>query len=122
MIDLNPPKKFILSVSNIVIIVFLCCCFTLPAQENKDKYVQVGDSLYTYRITTRNDSYGYDIFRKGKLLIRQPIVPGEPGNKGFVTPTAARIAAELVIKKLQHGEMPPTVSREELIKAGALKQ
>lgn len=66
-------------------------------------------------------TFGYDILADGRLLIHQPSVPGLPGNKGFDTKQAAGNVAQLVIKKIKKGEMPPTVSVEEMKKLKAIK-
>ncbi len=76
----------------------------------------------TYKITnTADNTYCYDIFSDGKLMIRQPSIPGMPGNKGFKTKANAEKVAQLVLKKIKKGEMPPSVTKEEMQKVGALK-
>ena len=47
--------------------------------------------------------------------------PGMPGNSGFKTDADARKVAEAVISKLKKGEMPPTVSEEELKQLNIVK-
>lgn len=80
------------------------------------------NSKVTYKvIDAANKSFGYDIFADGRLLIHQPSVPGLPGNKGFDTKQSAEKIAELVIKKIKKGEMPPTISIEEMKKLKAIK-
>jgi hypothetical protein len=37
-----------------------------------------------------------------------------PGNEGFKTKEAAAKVAELVISKMKKGEMPPSITIEEL--------
>lgn len=61
-------------------------------------------------------SYGYDIYNADKLMIHQPSVPGAPGNKGFKTKADAGNVAKLVMTKIKNGEMPPSVSSDELKK------
>ena len=71
----------------------------------------------TYAITSNNDkTFGYDIFNDGKLLVRQPTIPGRPGLAGFKTRTDAEKVAKLVIGKIKQGQMPPTVEEKELKK------
>lgn len=78
------------------------------------------DSL-TYKILTNNNkTYGYDILNHGKVLIHQASIPGVSGNKGFDSKNNAQKVAVLVIKKIRKGEMPPTVTKEELKKLGVL--
>lgn len=79
-------------------------------------------SDYQFKITeTKNNSYCYDIFKGDKLLIHQTSIPGIPGNEGFRSKTDAEKIARLVIGKLERGEMPPSVSKEELQKLKVLQ-
>lgn len=71
------------------------------------------DTIYRI-ITAAGNTYGYDILVNSKLLIHQPSIPGIAGSKGFATKAAAEKAARLVIKKLQQGIMPPTITIAEL--------
>lgn len=85
----------------------------------KNSYTTVNDStsksLYSYEVIhSVNDSWGYDIYKGKKLFIHQLNIPGFPGNDGFKTRTDAEKVALLVIGKLKNGEMPPSVSNEEL--------
>ncbi|MBL7696908.1 MAG: DUF4907 domain-containing protein [Chitinophagaceae bacterium] len=68
----------------------------------------------TYRITSFQNFYGYEIFINNQPVIRQKNVPGVAGNHGFVTKADAVKTAKLVIKKLKQGMMPPSVTRYEL--------
>jgi hypothetical protein len=77
-------------------------------------------SSLTYKIiNSANQTYGYDILSDGKLLIHQPSIPGMPGNKGFKSKQSSEKVAQLVISKVKKGEMPPTVTKEELQKLKA---
>jgi hypothetical protein len=58
--------------------------------------------------------YGYTLLRDGKPLIRQPFVPAVPGRMPFPDSLTARRAGELALRKLDAGEFPPALSREEL--------
>jgi Domain of unknown function (DUF4907) len=67
-------------------------------------------------------TYGYDIFADdGKLLIHQTSIPALPGNDGFQTKEDAIKIALLVIEKIRKGEMPPTISIQEMKQLNALK-
>ncbi|MEO8067201.1 MAG: DUF4907 domain-containing protein [Flavobacteriales bacterium] len=69
----------------------------------------------SYRIIDApNGTFGYDILSDGKLLIHQTNVPGRPGNNGCPTGEQAKKLSALVMEKIQRGEMPPTVTTEEL--------
>ncbi|MBK6540904.1 MAG: DUF4907 domain-containing protein [Flavobacteriales bacterium] len=73
----------------------------------------------TYRIIDApNGTFGYAILSDGELLIQQTNMPGQPGVEGCRTKADAEKLAELVIGKIRHGEMPPTVSNEELKNLG----
>jgi hypothetical protein len=73
----------------------------------------------TYRIIDApNGTYGYDILSNGRLFVHQTNVPGLPGNEGCRTREQAEQLAALVITKVQKGEMPPTVTTEELKELG----
>jgi hypothetical protein len=55
-----------------------------------------------------------------RLLIHQPSIPGLRGNEGFKTKANAENVAKLVIEKLKKGEMPPTVTIDEMKKLKVL--
>ena len=112
----------------IAILFFSGICFfsngqTAPASQ--PQFPEAGTtskSKLTYKIINgANQTYGYDIFSDGKLLIHQPSIPGMPGNEGFKTKQSSEQVAQLVINKVKKGEMPPTVSKEELKKLKAIK-
>ena len=65
-------------------------------------------------IPAPHNTWGYDILRDNKIFIHQPNKPGLPGNEGFIAKKDAIKVAQLVIAKIKKGEMPPTVSPEEL--------
>lgn len=71
-------------------------------------------------IPAANNTYSYDVLADGKIFIHQPSKPGLPGNKGFTTKAAAEKVAKLVITKIKNGEMPPSVTTEELKKLNVL--
>lgn len=76
---------------------------------------QFQQSNITYKIIdAEGNTYGYDIYTDGKLMIHQPSKPGMAGNRGFDTKEAASKIAELVVSKIKKGEMPPSVSAEEV--------
>lgn len=70
---------------------------------------------YTYKIVpTINNTWCYDIYKNSKMLIHQTNMPGLPGNEGFKKKSDAGKVARLVIKKLKNGEMPPSVTADEM--------
>lgn len=69
----------------------------------------------THRIIDApNGTYGYEILADGKLLVRQTNIPAQPGITGCETKDDAEKLATLVADKVKRGEMPPTVTKEEL--------
>jgi len=71
-------------------------------------------------IPAESNTFGYDIYVNGAVIIHQPSRPGLPGNSGFTSEEDAMKVAELVIKKIRNNEMPPTVTIEELRMLGVL--
>jgi hypothetical protein len=71
----------------------------------------------TYKIIdVCNNTFCYDVFAEGRLMIHQTSMPAMNGNDGFKTKADAEKVALLVIDKIKNGEMPPTVSIDELKK------
>ena len=88
---------------------------SIPALAQKTTVTGEQQTTYTYKIITLPDkTYGYDVFANGKLLVHQATIPAMPGNSGFATKKDATKVAELVIRKLKDGIMPPTITVEEL--------
>jgi hypothetical protein len=67
-----------------------------------------------------NNTWGYEILVDNKMKIYQPNIPGFPGNEGFKTKAGAEKVAKLVIDKMKTGEMPPTITTEEMKKLDVL--
>ena len=80
------------------------------------------DTKLTYKIIDApKHTYGYDVFADGRLMIHQASVPALPGNEGFKTKEGAIKVALLVIDKIKQGEMPPTVSIDEMKKLNVIQ-
>lgn len=80
-------------------------------------FIQKPSTKFTYKIIDApHNTFGYDIYSEGKLLIHQNSIPGLAGDKGFSSKANAEKVALFVIDKLKAGEMPPTVSIEDLKK------
>ena len=73
-----------------------------------------GAALNYRIIDAPNGTFGYDILSNGRLFVHQTNVPGMPGIEGCRTREQAEQLAQFVIGKVQKGEMPPTVTVEEL--------
>jgi len=110
-----------------ILSIFFFCIFIANAQEQSiptsfPEASQFSDSKFTYKIIDGiNKTFGYDIYVDGKLIIHQPSIPAMQGNEGFKIKPDAEKVAELVIVKIKKGEMPPTVSSEELKKLEVVK-
>jgi hypothetical protein len=76
----------------------------------------------TYKIIDApKHTYSYDVFADGRLMIHQPSAPALPGNEGFKTKEDATKVALLVIETIKKGEMPPTISIDEMKKLNVIK-
>jgi hypothetical protein len=106
---------------SIILVLFLTAMTTdVFAQNNKTKLPSASahsHSKLTYKIIDAgNSTYGYDIYSNNSLLIHQNSIPGVAGNQGFDTKAKAGKVAKLVISKINAGQMPPTVTIEDLQK------
>ena|SRR5215204_6073105 len=65
-------------------------------------------------ISSIDNTYGYEILINGKAVIRQNNIPSLPGLTGFKRKEDAQKAAQLVLKKITAGIMPPSIEKHEL--------
>ena len=72
-------------------------------------------------IDAARHTYCYDVFADGRIMIHQTSVPALPGNEGFKTKEDATKVALLVIEKIKKGEMPPTISIDEMKQLNVIK-
>jgi len=69
----------------------------------------------TFKIYKNADkTFGYDILKDSKIFIHQPTIPAMIGTKGFIQKKSAINVAALVVYKIEHGILPPSVSHFEL--------
>jgi hypothetical protein len=109
-----------------LVVIFTTVCINAqqqPKQENTAAQASAStNTKLSYEIIDApNHTYGYDVFADGKLLIHQTSIPALPGNEGFKTKADAEKVALLVIDKIRKGEMPPTVTIEEMKKLTVIK-
>ena len=71
-------------------------------------------------INVPENQFGYYIMIDGKMYIEQKSIPAVQGNNGFATKADAEKIAKLAIEKIRQGEMPPTISIEELKEQGVI--
>jgi len=80
------------------------------------------DTKLTYKvIDAPKHTYGYDVLADRRLMIHQTSAPALPGNEGFKTKEDATEVALLVIAKIKKGEMPPTISIDEMKRLNVIK-
>lgn len=80
------------------------------------------DANLTYKIIDiTGGTYGYDVYDGTKLIIHQNSMPAIPGNQGFSSKADASKVAEKVIAKIKKGEMPPTITVEDLKEMNVIK-
>lgn len=115
----------------IALIFFQCITIAIlfaqtPAAQDKSATQFPTSSAYTntnltYKIIDApNNTFGYDVFADGRLMIHQTSIPAMPGNEGFKTKEDAEKVAQLVVEKIKRGEMPPTISEEEMKKLNVI--
>jgi hypothetical protein len=112
------------------VIVLLCLTvldYAAIAQEKKETKVEFpkaadfNNAKLNYKIIPgEHNGFGYDIYSNGRLTIHQATIPAVAGNNGFKTKDKAERVAKLVIEKIKKGEMPPTLSIEEMKKLKAI--
>ncbi|HUR31862.1 MAG TPA: DUF4907 domain-containing protein [Saprospiraceae bacterium] len=86
----------------------------LEAMKKKLAEDMAGRELTYFIINVPDEKFGYSIFIDGKMYIEQRTIPAVEGNNGFSKKEDAEKVAQLVIEKIKQGEMPPTISVEEL--------
>ena len=107
--------------------IFFALCLNAqqqPKQENAAaQFPQTSvNTKLTYKIIdAANHTYGYDVLADDRLVIHQKSIPAMPGNEGFKAKANASKVAQLVIDKIKKGEMPPTVTIEEMKKLKVIK-
>ena len=114
------------------LLIFIALAISLTLHAQTDPALSTGiqrsqsvetnkNASYTYSIIPApNKTWGYDIYMEKRLFIHQPGVPGLPGNEGFKSKASAGKVAKLVIEKIKKGELPPSVTIEEMKKLKVL--
>jgi len=89
-----------------------------PAKKSNNAYDAYKIEVRTFQEGTQG--WGYDILLNGEPHIHQPHIPAVSGNQGFKDEASARKAANLIVWKMKHNIMPPSISTEELDSLGVL--
>ena len=79
-------------------------------QEGKQTTIKYSCKVFS----SINRTWCYDIYKNDKVFIHQTSIPAASGNQGFKTKADAKKVARLVIEKLEKGEMPPSVTIDEM--------
>ena len=96
-----------------IILLLSFISFKISAQQLEHK--KINKSILTYSIVnTVNNTFGYEVYSNNKKIIQQNVIPCLNGNEGFKTKASAEKVAQLVVKKIEKGQMPPSVSIEEM--------
>lgn len=66
--------------------------------------------LETHKV---ENGWGYNIFKKNKVIIKQDIIPGLPVKKPFATEKDAIVVGKLMVEKLKN-KKKPSISFKEL--------
>ena len=89
-----------------------------PKENGVNPYADA--NLKTEVFMNEDKTFGYLILLNGSPMIRQPNIPGLPGNAGFQDAQKAEKTAGLVLLKIRKNIMPPAVTSEELDSLGVL--
>jgi hypothetical protein len=77
--------------------------------------------LQYFVIKADSGTYGYSIYANGNLYINQTTIPAISSNKGFADTSTAATIAKLAIQRIKQGEMPPTITIDDLRNANITK-
>ena len=87
-----------------------------PVQDTSGRQDKSGSGI-TFKIIPGESGapgFGYDIYLEGKLYVHQPTIPAVSGNRTFTSEQKAIRAAQLVVYKIEHNILPPTIEIREL--------
>mgnify|MGYP001271692802 CR=1 FL=1 len=103
--------------------------FTAEAQVSKSEKQIYTSGKYINRIPTEgkktieysfkllqlnNNTFGYEVFANGVLILRQDEYPGRGAGNGFQSEKDATIIAQVIISKLQRPVAPPVLSAQQV--------
>jgi hypothetical protein len=93
----------------------------MAKQKAENKKTAAKTHFQYFVIKAENNTYGYDIYADGNIYIHQSSIPAVGGNNGFSDTAAAGYTARFAIKKIKQGELPPTITVDELKKLHVIK-
>jgi Domain of unknown function (DUF4907) len=118
-------KRIYLLFSHIVIFIS-ADAQVLPTKPTKKELAKIktanikkatATQLQYFIIKADSGTYGYSIYANGNLYIQQTTIPAMAGSVGFNDTLSAATIAKLTIQKIKQGEMPPTITVDDLKKA-----
>ena len=99
----------------ILLMVILSCSENKPTENNnKHKIIHQNNEKVYAKAIKLETGWGYDIYMDNKRYIHQYIIPDVSGVYTFETKEKALKAANLVVKKIVNGIIPPFVTVKEL--------
>jgi len=106
-------NKFVLWILTLV--------FLISAITSVDYLVSRTQRVFELEVIESEEGWGYQILRRGKLLIRQDHIPGIADKRPFKTREDAERVGHLVIQRLDQGKSP-RVSKKDLNENGIAYQ
>ncbi|RXP61381.1 DUF4907 domain-containing protein [Lutibacter sp. HS1-25] len=87
-----------------IVSIFLVSVFLMSCTPKK--------SVYTLKVFEVEQGWGYSIFQREKLIIKQQHIPSINGQKHFKSKKDAYTIGMLVIDKLKHHSIPTITAKE----------
>jgi hypothetical protein len=73
------------------------------------------EKAVSYKAIVVTNGWGYEIYKKNKLFIKQETIPAAEGYKVFVNEHEAALVAALVVQKIEKGKTDfPSITIKEL--------
>jgi hypothetical protein len=105
----------LIAVFAFVLIAYISVPRRKPLPLTSEKAKRTDTEKFSFEIIAADqNTYAYNIYSNGKLLIHQPSIPGLPGNRGFRTREDAEKVAKVIIDKIKKGLVPPGITQEEM--------
>lgn len=93
--------------------VFLLVAYTLwPDIPKRSEPAREKLSELTLSTFKEDGKWGYMIVQRGKIIIRQDVIPAVPGNQYFSSKSQAEKVGSLTLQKIRNGEAPSINIRE----------
>lgn len=86
----------------------------MAKQKAANKELAANMQFQYFVIKAANQTFGYNVYADGNLYLHQPTIPGIAGTNGFADTASAGRVARFAISKIKTGEIPPTITLQEL--------